>query len=315
MKDVANLRLMHHRRLWSFAMTCYPADSMAASPSAGGSGALSVAAGQASVVVFGSSRSPRKSYLCRSSRYRTPGAAMAAGTVTARCTGRCSAALGPIHRGRSTVGRPVTARRLQSFTWLLAVPPDAAGQLGSDTVHWWFVLLHIFAGWFAYAFPALRSTPRQAGSAAPCSLRRQVLWGPPTGPRSQRSAIWLPRSSCSISRSLRGSRPLPDPSRRRISSSFADCADIMPCPFCRPGCRGSGGAAVVRRELVWYAAAAPAPASCLWSPDAAPRFSSCPWWNTAHYLGPMGELRQSDGLAIDRCRTPYTRAWAGVPRS
>src|SRR5260370_8124415 len=53
------------------------------------------------------------------------------------------------------------------FTWiLLATPLDAAGHLRLEWIHWWFVLLHILAGWFAYAF-----LPSLPGSRAGRTLR------------------------------------------------------------------------------------------------------------------------------------------------
>ena len=64
-------------------------------------------------------------HLCRSSRYRTPGAAVAAGAVRRTAEGPCAVALGSIHRRRSTAGRPVTACRLQSV--YLASARCAAG--------------------------------------------------------------------------------------------------------------------------------------------------------------------------------------------
>ena len=97
------------------------------------------------------------------------------------------------------------------FTWiLLAVPPDAAGHLRLEWIHWWFVLLHVFAGCFAYAFLRSFDASREASTGGGIFFAAAGFVGTTNWPQIAAGAIWLPLVFLFYLRSLRGPRPVRD---------------------------------------------------------------------------------------------------------
>ncbi len=97
------------------------------------------------------------------------------------------------------------------FTWiLLATPPDAAGHLRLEWIHWWFVLLHILAGWFAYAFLRSLNASRAGSAVGAVFFAAAGFVGTTNWPQIAAGAIWLPLLFLFYLRSLHGRRPLAD---------------------------------------------------------------------------------------------------------
>src|SRR5262249_5661399 len=97
------------------------------------------------------------------------------------------------------------------FTWiLLAVPLDAAGHLKLEWIHWWFVLLHIFAGWFAYAFLRSLDASRAGSAGGAVFFATAGFVGTTNWPQIAAGAVWLPLVFLFCLRSLRGTRPMRD---------------------------------------------------------------------------------------------------------
>ena len=95
------------------------------------------------------------------------------------------------------------------FTWILvAAPLDSAGHISLPWIHGWFVLLHIFAGFFAYAF--LRTLParREACVVGAVFFGAAGFVGNTPWPQIAAGAIWLPLVFLFFLRSLRGERAL-----------------------------------------------------------------------------------------------------------
>jgi hypothetical protein len=95
------------------------------------------------------------------------------------------------------------------FTWiLLAAPLDHSGHIPLAWIHGWFVLLHILAGFFAYAF--LRDLPvrREACVVGAVFFGAAGFVGNTPWPQIAAGAIWLPLVFLFYVRSLRGERPL-----------------------------------------------------------------------------------------------------------
>jgi hypothetical protein len=93
------------------------------------------------------------------------------------------------------------------FTWILvAAPLDSAGHIPLAWIHGWFVLLHIFAGFFAYAF--LRSLPvrREACVMGAVFFGAAGFVGNTPWPQIAAGAIWLPLVFLFFLLSLRGER-------------------------------------------------------------------------------------------------------------
>src|SRR5260370_28813866 len=110
------------------------------------------------------------------------------------------------------------------FTWLLlAVPPDAAGHLRLEWIHWWFVLLHIFAGWFAYAFLRSLDASRAGSTIGAVFFAAAGFVGTTNWPQIAAGAILVPLGFLFFLRRPRRERPLAGalPARR------------FPCPLVR----------------------------------------------------------------------------------
>ena len=97
------------------------------------------------------------------------------------------------------------------FTWiLLATPPDAAGHLRLEWIHWWFVVLHIFAGWFAYALMRSLEASRAGSTIGGVFFAAAGFVGTTNWPQIAAGAIWLPLVFLFYLRSLHGRRPISD---------------------------------------------------------------------------------------------------------
>ena len=143
------------------------------------------------------------------------------------------------------------------FTWLLlAVPPDAAGHLRLEWIHWWFVLLHIFAGWFAYAFLRSLDASRTGSAGGAVFFAAAGFVGTTNWPQIAAGAVWLPLLFLFYLRSLRGARPLRDAILAGGFLALSLVAGHHAVPvFAGLAVVALGGAALVRRELAWNAAA------------------------------------------------------------
>jgi len=143
------------------------------------------------------------------------------------------------------------------FTWiLLAAPPDATGHLRLEWIHWWFVLLHIFAGWFAYAFLRSLDASRAGSAGGAVFFAAAGFVGTTNWPQIAAGAIWLPLIFLFYLRSLRGPRPIRDAilAGGFLALSLAAGHHAVPV-FAGLAIVALGGAVLVRRELVWKAAA------------------------------------------------------------
>jgi hypothetical protein len=95
------------------------------------------------------------------------------------------------------------------LTWLLWLTPlDRTGHLQLIWLHAWFVLLHVLAGFFAYAF--LRDLParRSACIVGAVFFGASGFVGNTPWPQIAAGAIWLPLVFLYYMRSLRGNRAL-----------------------------------------------------------------------------------------------------------
>lgn len=129
--------------------------------------------------------------------------------------------VGALHRGLAPLlwdpymggGQPL-AGQLQPavfspLTWILLTGPVGPdGLLRLEWIHWWFVLLHILAGWFAYAFlRSLQSSPG-ASVAGAVFFAAAGMVGNTNWPQIAVGAIWLPLVFLFYLRSLSGRRPI-----------------------------------------------------------------------------------------------------------
>ncbi|MEO8593306.1 MAG: hypothetical protein ABI759_08290 [Candidatus Solibacter sp.] len=95
------------------------------------------------------------------------------------------------------------------LTWLLlATPPDASGHLRIEWVHWWFVTIHLLAGWFAYAFLRSLGAARSGSVIGAVFFAAAGFVGTTNWPQIIAAAIWLPLVFLFYLRSLEGKRPL-----------------------------------------------------------------------------------------------------------
>ncbi len=95
------------------------------------------------------------------------------------------------------------------LTWLLWLTPlDGSGHLQLAWIHSWFVLLHVLAGFFAYAL--LRDLParRPACIVGAVFFGAAGFVGNTPWPQIAAGAVWLPLLFLFFTRSLRGARPL-----------------------------------------------------------------------------------------------------------
>ena len=194
------------------------------------------------------------------------------------------------------------------FTWiLLATPPDAAGHLRLEWIHWWFVLLHIFAGWFAYAFLRSLDASRAGSTVGAVFFAAAGFVGTTNWPQIAAGAIWLPLVFLFYLRSLRGQRPLRDAILAGGFLALSLVAGHHAVPvFAGLAILALGVAALVRRELAWRRRRPPHRHRVRDGAGCGAAVQLLPVVEYGHLLGAMGEFRQSDGMAFDGSvpRTP-----------
>jgi hypothetical protein len=142
------------------------------------------------------------------------------------------------------------------FTWLLiAAPLDRSGHISLAWFHAWFVLLHIFAGFFAYAF--LRTLParREACVLGAVFFGASGFVGNTPWPQIAAGAIWLPLVFLFFLRSLREERPFFNAalSGGFLALSFLSGHHAVPT-FAALALAGIAIAAVLLGSVAWSAA-------------------------------------------------------------
>ena len=143
------------------------------------------------------------------------------------------------------------------FTWiLLAGPVDASGHLPLAWIHAWFVLLHVLAGWFAYAFLRSLESSRAASATGAVFFAAAGFVGTTNWPQIAASAIWLPLVFLFYLRSLRGSRPIASAilAGGFLAASLLAGHHAVPV-FAALAIAGLGIAAPLRGDLGWRPAA------------------------------------------------------------
>ena len=143
------------------------------------------------------------------------------------------------------------------FTWiLLATPPDAAGHLRLEWIHWWFVLLHMLGGWFAYAFLRSLEASRGGSTIGAVFFAAGGFVGNTNWPQIAAGAIWLPLVFLFYLRSLRGVRPVADAVLAGGFLALSLLAGHHAVPaFAALAIVALGAAAPVLGQLPWRAAA------------------------------------------------------------
>ncbi len=142
------------------------------------------------------------------------------------------------------------------FTWLLlAAPLDSSGHISLAWIHGWFVLLHVFAGFFAYAF--LRTLParREACVVGAVFFGAAGFVGNTPWPQIAAGAIWLPLVFLFFLRSLRGERALFNAALAGgfLALSFLSGHHAVPT-FASLALIGVSLGAVLLRRLAWAGA-------------------------------------------------------------
>jgi Bacterial membrane protein YfhO len=95
------------------------------------------------------------------------------------------------------------------LTWLLWLSPlDSSGHLQLAWLHAWFVLLHVIAGWFAYALLRDLGARREACVVGAVFFGASGFVGNTPWPQIAAGAIWLPLVFLFYMRGVRGDRPL-----------------------------------------------------------------------------------------------------------
>jgi hypothetical protein len=176
---------------------------------------------------------------------------------------------GAVHRGTAPLlwdpyiggGQPL-AGQLQPavfspFTWILmATPLDAAGHLRLAWIHWWFVLLHMFAGWFAYAFLRSLEASRAGSIIGAVFFAAAGFVGTTNWPQIAAGAIWLPLVFLFYLRSLRGERAIAGAilAGGFLALSVLSGHHAVPV-FASLAIVALGAVALVRGEIRWSSAA------------------------------------------------------------
>jgi hypothetical protein len=142
------------------------------------------------------------------------------------------------------------------FTWLLMIGPlDGAGHLRLGWIHAWFVLLHILAGFFAYAL--LRTLPvrRTAAVVGAVFFGASGFVGNTPWPQIAAGAIWLPLVFLFYIRALRSERPVFDSALAGgfLALSFLSGHHAVPT-FAALAIAGIGIAMALMGALAWPAA-------------------------------------------------------------
>ncbi len=109
--------------------------------------------------------------------------------------------------GQSLIGQaqPGVAYPLN---WLLFLAPLRHGWIRQSYVHWYFVLIHFMAAWFAYLLCRDLKRSRLASVAAGCVFALGGWVGVTDWPQMLTSAVWAPLVLMYMLRAMRGERPL-----------------------------------------------------------------------------------------------------------
>uniref|UniRef100_Q01X59 YfhO family protein n=1 Tax=Solibacter usitatus (strain Ellin6076) TaxID=234267 RepID=Q01X59_SOLUE len=144
------------------------------------------------------------------------------------------------------------------FTWiLLAAPLDSAGHIHLGWIHGWFVLLHVFAGVFAYGFLRDLGVRREACVVGAVFFGAAGFVGNTPWPQIAAGAIWLPLVFLFFLRSLRGERALFNAALAGgfLGLSFLSGHHAVPT-FASLALIGVSLGAALARRLAWTAALA-----------------------------------------------------------
>jgi hypothetical protein len=109
--------------------------------------------------------------------------------------------------GQSLIGQVITGTACP-LNWILFLLPLRHGWLRQSYLHWYFVLLHFLAAWFAYLLCRDLKRSRAASIAGGCVFALGGWVGVTDWPQMLNSAIWAPLVVLFLLRSLRGDRPV-----------------------------------------------------------------------------------------------------------
>ena len=109
--------------------------------------------------------------------------------------------------GQSLIGQaqPGVAYPLN---WVLFLLPLRNGWLRQSFLHWYFVIIHFMAAWFAYLLCRDLKRSQMASLAAGCVFALGGWMGVTTWPQMLNSAVWAPLVLMYTLRSIRGVRPV-----------------------------------------------------------------------------------------------------------
>ena len=200
------------------------------------------------------------------------------------------------------------------LTWLLWLTPlDGSGHLQLAWIHAWFVLLHVLAGFFAYAF--LRDL---AGAASEACIVGAVFFGAAgfvgntPWPQIAAGAIWLPlRLSVLYAQPARRAPAFQRGAGRRIPGALFAFRPPRRADVCRAGdcgrrhCRGAAGSLAWRAALVRTALRIGGRRTRRGGADSSGD-------RVCALRGALGECRRIRSGGDRRCRTPSTRCWDGM---
>ncbi len=94
------------------------------------------------------------------------------------------------------------------LNWILFLLPLEDGWLRQSAVHWYFVMIHFMAAWFAYLLCRDLERSRMASVAAGCAFALGGWMSVTAWPQMLNSAVWAPLVLMFVLRSLRGVRPV-----------------------------------------------------------------------------------------------------------
>lgn len=136
--------------------------------------------------------------------------------------------------------------------WLLMAAPLDGGRLSLAAVHWWFLLIHVLAGWFAYAFFRDLGRSRAAAIFAGVLFAAGGFIGNTAWPQIVVSAIWTPLIFLFLMRSLAGRRPIGSAALAGVFLGFALLSGHHAVPvFVALAVAGAALAVVIRHPVCW----------------------------------------------------------------
>jgi hypothetical protein len=136
--------------------------------------------------------------------------------------------------------------------WLLMATPLKDGHLRLGAVHWWFVLIHCLAGWFAYALFRDLGRSRAAAVFAATLFGAGGFIGNTAWPQIVVSAIWAPLIFLFLLRSLAGRRPAASAALAGLFLGLALLSGHHAVPvFLALAVAGAAIAAVIRHPVCW----------------------------------------------------------------